>query len=457
MKSFAVLFISMIFSLHSFCQHDTLSTEDLNYRLLIASYYGITDSILYWLNAGADVNSRSDDGITALNYAIQSNNAEAAKILIANGADVNYHSYYALPPLFMAVAYNQLPTVEFLLKKGANTSTTIKNKVTILHYAIKFADTTIIKLLIEKNNKLLYLKDDDGNSPLMVAIYFHRYDVVQFLCQSIPGLLQPDEKGITPLLLAVLKADTTLAEQLIRCGASITETSYNGYGIVEYALLSRNNDVLSWAIRKTNKQSLHSSLIKLAYVIGDRSKARLFRKAGAKPHWGFILSNLNIGTSHLLGKQDYMFGISSQITEYHYGINISLEYSSRLWANRILLFTDEPNVFIQAWERRSLLGFSATKHIRLLQNKHNKLFMNIGATSYFTYGKYRGFEEKPASFFLFTPILQLNYQMSYVAFSISAEYFKFKDVHAAPLHIKLTQYFTIPLNNYYIPKKQIVW
>ncbi|GAB4462662.1 MAG: hypothetical protein Fur0028_14820 [Bacteroidales bacterium] len=80
---------------HVFAQQDTLSDADKNYNLILAAYNGKVDSVLYWLNAGANPNAVSSDGVCVLNYAIQSGQYNSVKALVFNGSDVNYENTFS--------------------------------------------------------------------------------------------------------------------------------------------------------------------------------------------------------------------------------------------------------------------------------------------------------------------------------------------------------------------------
>lgn len=459
-KSFiknAVFFLFLTLSyLHNYSQ-DTLNKEELNYQLLMASYYGYTDSIIYWLNLGADVDAISSDGISALNYAIQSRNFNAVKALVVNGANVNYYSFYNLPAIFLAVSYNEKEMVKFLISRGAKLSTFVKDKLNLLHYAVKYADSSVFRIILKAQPDLLEMKDEDGNSPLMAIVHYKRYDIIPIICNKFNSEKHRDEYGITPFLFSVIQADSVMAELLLKCGASLYETSHNGYGIVEYAIISKNKDMLQWALRKQTKSEKERSSVKLAYVSENRQLARVFRNAGYPNYYGLVFSKLNIGHSHIFAGNDYMLGFTSRLTEYRYGFQLSLNFHTRPWANRVLYPLDENNVYFQAWERRSIWNLQCSKHFLLYSNAKHKLYLMAGLASYYTYGRFRGFEEKPKAYFLHSPSVFLLWQTPYISLSIGFEYFKFKNIDAKGLHITFSQTFTIPLHNLYIPKKHIAW
>ncbi|MCX7861793.1 MAG: ankyrin repeat domain-containing protein [Bacteroidales bacterium] len=448
------LFIINCLSVYS---QDTLSQEELNYNLLMAAYYGKSDSIVYWINMGADVNATSNNGVTALTYAIQSQNIDAVKALILNGANINYFDYTNLPPIFLAVAYNQKPILSFLISKGAQVDITIKKRINLLHYAAKYSDSSLFRYIFTKFPTLFTSKDEDGNTPLMAIVYFKRYDLIPIVCNYINPNEHRDEYGISPLLFSVINNDTLMANKLISCGIPINEKSLNGYGIVEYAVIKKDKELLEWAIRNTkHNENIHYP-VKLAYSTENRQLAKIFRKSGYKAYLFPVFSRINIGHSHIFSGNDYMIGFNMQVTEYNYGFRYAIDFHTRPWANRIYLQTNETNTLLQVWERRSLWSFQLTKHMLLYKNNDFSCHILVGAKGYVTYGKYRGFEHRPPSYTLLSPSTCLYFQWPDVALSIGAEYFKFRNINAQSLHITFAQYFSIPLKHLYYQKKQISW
>lgn len=457
-KSFIRNVVFFLILFNQFCySQDTLNKEELNYRLLMASYYGYTDSIIYWLNLGADVDAISSDGISALNYAVQSRNIDAVKALVVNGANVNYYSYQNLPAIFLAVAYNEKEMVSYLITKGAKLTTLIKNKLNLLHFAVKYADSSIFRIIYTNQPELFELKDDEGNSPMMAAIFYKRYDILPIICKNYNAEKHRDKYGITPFLYSIIQADSIMAEYLLHCNSLLHETSFNGYGIIEYAIMSKNKDILQWALRKKNSTKKQKSSVKLAYITENRQLAHIFRITGYPNYYGLVFSKLNIGHSHVFTSNDYMFGFASRLTEYRYGFQLSLNFHTRLWANRVMFPIDENNLYIQAWERRSLWNIQFSKHILLYGDSLHKLYLLAGFSTYYTYGKYRGIEEKPKAYFLHTPSVFILWQTSYIALSFGLDYLKFKNIDAKGLHITFNQTLTIPLHNLYIPNKHISW
>ena len=55
--------------------------------LHIAAFWGDTEMVCAFLDAGADIDSKGEDDHTPLHYAIEAEKAEAARLLISRGAN----------------------------------------------------------------------------------------------------------------------------------------------------------------------------------------------------------------------------------------------------------------------------------------------------------------------------------------------------------------------------------
>ena len=95
-----------------------------NKALMIAAIRGTVVDVEGELNAGADVNARSEEGMTPLIYAAAFNkDARVTQTLIAAGADVNARGPAGMSPLMWAAQNNTSPdVVKALIAAGADAS-----------------------------------------------------------------------------------------------------------------------------------------------------------------------------------------------------------------------------------------------------------------------------------------------------------------------------------------------
>ena len=141
---------------------------------------------------GADVNARSKIGLTPLHYsahlhlyngvitsmelqlAMEQPALEKVKVLIENNADVNAKTDLGITPLqFIMGDYSEkasryLPMVDLLAKGGANINDVGYDGETFLHKAVQFNHKDMVELLV-KYKADVNARDKDGLTPLHLA------------------------------------------------------------------------------------------------------------------------------------------------------------------------------------------------------------------------------------------------------------------------------------------------
>ena len=106
--------------------------------------------------------------MTMLNWASMGKNAELIKYLIDNGADVNSRSKDGLTPLMYAGLKGRVENALILIKNGADLFAENSKKTTCAHFLSGCLTSDILNLLIDKDVDF-NRKDDNGRIPLMVA------------------------------------------------------------------------------------------------------------------------------------------------------------------------------------------------------------------------------------------------------------------------------------------------
>ncbi|OUM65276.1 hypothetical protein PIROE2DRAFT_7737 [Piromyces sp. E2] len=111
--------------------------------------------------------------VTPLIYAINRQNFKLVKLLVENGADVNGKDINGLTALYYTIFLNKkyINIVEYLLNHGANINEIINNQnETVLFYAVKYSNETIVKLLVDNGADINH-KNKDNNIPLGTVTY----------------------------------------------------------------------------------------------------------------------------------------------------------------------------------------------------------------------------------------------------------------------------------------------
>ena len=98
----------------------TARSADVSDDLLVAAKKGDVDAVKMLLAGGADVNAKTDYGVTALAFAADKGHVEVVKMLIQHKADVNAKdTFYKASPLDWAVMKNHAEVARALVAAGA--------------------------------------------------------------------------------------------------------------------------------------------------------------------------------------------------------------------------------------------------------------------------------------------------------------------------------------------------
>jgi len=130
--------------------------------LMWAAANGRRDVAELLLANKAEVNARDNNGETPLHEAAKDGYKDVAELLLANKADVNAKANDGATPLEWAAATGREGLVELLRQHGGLPGTTI-------HEAAQRGDSTIVKVWLRANPDLVFSKDQEGSTPLIIA------------------------------------------------------------------------------------------------------------------------------------------------------------------------------------------------------------------------------------------------------------------------------------------------
>ena len=153
------------------------------------------------IKAGADVNTKSEDGVTALYMAAFGNeNPEVLTVLIEAGADVNWN--FGGTALMGAATNNENPEVfTVLIKAGADVNAKGRDDMTpLLVAAVSNVNPEVITLLIRAGAYVNAKTDEGGLTPLHFAATFNENpEILTLLIKAGADVNAKDNYGKTPL------------------------------------------------------------------------------------------------------------------------------------------------------------------------------------------------------------------------------------------------------------------
>lgn len=214
----------------------------------------------FLLDHGADIKAKSKAGLTTLMIAAQRGNVEFAKRAIAAGVDVNAQDDSGESALSMAAGYSWFPYKErtdaalretalkilsLLLQAGADARHANQYGLTALHQACVQGYSGTVKQLLESGLNPNQASKT-GMTPLhfvvssraMDAVRTDALDKARALLAGGASVNTPDEKGHTPLWLAVAQMDHELAALFLENGATVDQTDKTGETLLNTAARS---------------------------------------------------------------------------------------------------------------------------------------------------------------------------------------------------------------------------
>ena len=104
-----------------------------------------------FVEAGADVNAKNENGHTVLMFAASNDQTAIVKYLVEKGANVNAKNNYGWTALMSAVENGDIDIAKYLVEKGADVNAKDKYwENTSLMVAVEKDDINLVKYLVEK-------------------------------------------------------------------------------------------------------------------------------------------------------------------------------------------------------------------------------------------------------------------------------------------------------------------
>lgn len=435
------LVIILFFSIGLSGQTDSLQRE-VNYSLMDVAYKGKTDSVLYWLQSGAEVDARNAGSQeTALMYAAQQGHLDIVKILLENGADPNLEPRNNEEALIRAVATGQQKVAEELIRYGAKLQQTGNLDKTPLHYAAGYGFYYIVDMLIYYGAEI----DNTARNnvtPLLLCISAGYPSVAELLIRNGADLNIANNQGMSPLMLAAHYNMVKLVKLLLKKGARINAESEENNTALSMAIRSGNPEIADTLIRAganvNHRLNENMSILTYSKIIGVDTLTDILKANGAsqnaKPyfdHWMFRYG-INANTD------DAIFGTHFAWHEVKTNMHISLGFSARYWAQQVWEEQSDNHIY-QYWERRFVFPLSIDKFFNLSYNYQKQTSLFVGAKGYYTWGRYRGVNAKPDDKFGLAPRLGIYRKTSNsFAFSLHYEYLNLEQEKISPHRVVLS-------------------
>ncbi|CAG9533036.1 unnamed protein product [Cercopithifilaria johnstoni] len=245
---------------------------------LSACLSGDLEEVQTLLDDGANINTTTVDGLTALHQAVIDGKPKMVQFLVEHGANLNAQDNEGWTPLHAAACCGNVDLVEYLCAEGADLSITNTDK----ELSVDLAEEDDCRLALEeehqrqginpdecRNRELAmmrrdaeqWLKDGEmhdhphsrtGATALHVAAAKGYNDVMRLLIKAGADVNCRDRDGWTPLHAAAHWAEHEAAAILIQNGASFSELSNNGETVLNVA----DKDIVEYLEEMQEKERL---------------------------------------------------------------------------------------------------------------------------------------------------------------------------------------------------------
>ena len=208
---------------------DVRATDDNRATcLMFAAYHGHTDTVRYLVGLPeVDLNHQDTKNYTALHYAVQEKHADVVQVLFDAGADIETKNDEGRSPLLLASISGELTTVKMLVEAGADVRVTDTGRYTCLILAVCDGRTDTVRYLLSLPEVDLNHQDRDNYTALHIAVHFKHADVVQVLIDAGADIETKNDKGHSPLHVASILGELKAMTMLVKAGADVRATEAN--------------------------------------------------------------------------------------------------------------------------------------------------------------------------------------------------------------------------------------
>ncbi len=251
-----------------------VANEKGNTPLIISASLGDLASVHDLLAYRADLNAYNKDGNTALIYAARYNHPQVIKMMLLpqtmqTPLDVNAQNKAGETALYWGAAKGNVEVVKRLLAAGADPTIAAKNGLVPAAVAQKNGRTQVLEwfnkdilevenaIIKEDNAEILAKQKEDAaknkkDDIFGAAAKGDQARVEELLLQDRFVLKEKNDKGLTPLLVAVENGQTAMIDYLLSQGAALFETSGGGNAL-HIAVSRRNLSLLKYLVEKARK------------------------------------------------------------------------------------------------------------------------------------------------------------------------------------------------------------
>ncbi|KAK3358431.1 ankyrin repeat-containing domain protein [Lasiosphaeria ovina] len=223
--------------------------------------------------------------LTPLHVAVIGGDITESQAILDGGADVDATGVGGVAPLHYAAFQRDMALVNLLKSYGAKLDATTNLDRSVLFYAVckephlADSDKAIYgrRYLMGKvsRDNMSAAHTDDNTMGVVEALFGLPSEWFRFL----DSLSQPDNAGVTPLMVAAQAGFTSTVTMFLKRGACPSTKDHGGYTALKYAASSRHDHLVRLLLQADGRVQVHglAHLLKLAVwnLTADDDSARI--------------------------------------------------------------------------------------------------------------------------------------------------------------------------------------
>ena len=243
--------------------------------LVLAAEKDYTDIVAALIQRGANPDKADlNTSETALIKAVRNQNFDTISILLNAGANPNLGTNQGLTPLGLAIDLKNENLATHLLSSGAINGISKEN---LLLYS--FSKNNVGVALMLAGGISPNITDQDNNTPLIISAANGDLDSAKQLISYRANINVKNKYGMTPLLYALKGKHWDMAEYLINIGANINSSNIYGQNALFWAAYHGNakmvHDLLMRGANYQKKTRRGQTALQMAKALGHKEAAKM--------------------------------------------------------------------------------------------------------------------------------------------------------------------------------------
>jgi len=400
----------------------------LDYNLMIAASKGYSSEIERLIQKGADIDAETNEGATALIFAVNNNRYAAVKTLLNYDPLLNTVTKNNETPLLIAVKNRYFEISEALIRSGADINYADRNGATSLHYASLYGYLEIVDLLLYYDASI-NLKSKEGTTPLLASIWAGYADIADLLIQNGANMESRDNDGFTPFLMATMYGDTLLMNLLYKKGVDIYVTNNLNHNALTLSILANHIEAIKLLFIMGDKWSDNQQNAVNPYSVASKYRRteiiNLLEENKVAGQMKFGIDQVAVSASTRFSLHDMYTGFSLSFKEPYINGGFTLGYDTKFWYSRVLIKNDE-HLYTQYMTKGSVAYAGLFKDFALTDrlDGFNYSISTSILTGYSFGNIQKGTQNTPDNKFMIIPSISFKFTKMNFSLFLGTEYIK---------------------------------